>query len=515
MQYSKKSIVLCLYVSFLFFLIKKVILLKIIIIILHKWVKKIAMKKLPDITQDFSGWYNEVIYDAELVDHSPVRGSMVIRPYGYAIWERIQRILDERIKVTGHQNAAFPLFIPESFLKKEASHVEGFAPELAVVTHAGGKELEEPLVVRPTSETIIHYMFAQWIRSWRDLPLKINQWANVVRWEMRPRPFLRTTEFFWQEGHTAHETAEEADHEVRTMLQEYIKLAQDYLAVPVVAGFKTEHEKFPGAEYTMTFEAFMPDGKALQMGTSHFLSQSFAHAFDMKFQNREEKQSYPYLTSWGTTTRLVGALVMTHGDQKGLVLPPKIAPIQVVIIPIFKSGHDNSVIVIAAQELKKNLEKENVRVFIDDEDSKTPGAKFFKWELKGVPVRIEIGPKDIEKKQVVVVDRIGLGKNFVSVDTITHHVVTLLDTIQNYLFEKAQERRKAMWKKSDDLSIFGPLLEEHGTFYQASWCKDGACETELKNYKATIRCIIDSHTFDACFYCKKPSVVDVLIARSY
>jgi len=473
------------------------------------------MKKLPDITQDFSGWYNEVIYDSELVDHAPVKGCMVIRPYGYAIWENIKNVLDERIKATGHQNAAFPLFIPESFLKREAQHVAGFAPELAVVTHAGGKELEEPLVVRPTSETIIHYMFARWLHSWRDLPIKINQWANVVRWEMRTRPFLRTTEFFWQEGHTAHERYDEAFEEVKTMLAEYVNLAHNYLAVPVVTGFKTEHEKFPGAEKTMTFEAFMPDGKALQMGTSHLLSQSFAHAFEMKFQDRNETQSYPYLTSWGTTTRLVGALVMMHGDEKGLVLPPQVAPMQVVIIPILKSGADTSAIMAAVRTLQENLKQNGVRVHIDDEDGKTPGAKFFKWELKGVPIRIEIGPKDVENNQAVVVDRIGLGKKFISLATIVDEVKQLLDLVQNTLFERAKVRTASMRRTSDNLAEFGPSLDESGVYYQTSWCERPECEAELKNYKASIRCIIEGLTFKTCFVCKQPSKKDVLVARSY
>lgn len=474
------------------------------------------MKKLPDITKDFAGWYNEVIYDAQLVDQSPVRGCMVIRPYGYALWERIHEVLDARIKETGHQNAAFPLLIPESFLKREAAHVAGFAPELAIVTHAGGKQLEEPLVIRPTSETIIHYMFARWIRSWRDLPLKINQWANVVRWEMRTRPFLRTTEFFWQEGHTAHETYQEAEAESRMMLQEYVKLAHNYLAVPVFTGVKTEQEKFPGAEITMTYEAFMPDGKALQMGTSHLLSQSFAHSFDMKFQDREEKQSYPYLTSWGTTTRLIGALVMTHGDQKGLVLPPQIAPIQLVIIPIFKAGYDNSIIIGAAKNLQDELKKQNIRVFIDDEESQTPGSKFFKWELKGVPVRIELGPKDIENKQAVVVDRIGLGKRFIPLVDIADQVPQLLDLIQKTLFEAAQDRTQKMLRKGGQLAEFGPLMEENdGIFYQVGWCKDAVCEGQLKQYKLSIRCIRETHECATCFYCGKTSDDDVLVARSY
>lgn len=473
------------------------------------------MKKLPDITQDFSGWYNEVIYDAELVDQAPVKGCMVIRPYGYAIWELIQKTLDERIKATGHHNAAFPLLIPESFLKREASHVAGFAPELAVVTHAGGKQLEEPLVVRPTSETVIHYMFAQWLRSWRDLPIKINQWCSVVRWEMRTRPFLRTTEFFWQEGHTAHETYDEANQEVETMLQEYVNLAQNYLAIPVFTGQKTEQEKFPGAERTMTFEAFMPDGKALQMGTSHLLSQSFAYAFEMQFQDRQEKQSYPYLTSWGTTTRLIGALVMTHGDQKGLVLPPKIAPIQVVIIPIFKSNYDNSAIIAVAKNIEEDFKQNSIRVFIDSDEDKTPGAKFFKWELKGVPIRIELGPKDIENNQAVVVERIEAAKRFIPLSELKNEIITLLNTMQVTLFEQAQARTHSMKYTNDSLASFGPQLEQDHKFFQTSWCGEAACETELKNYKASIRCIRQGLTFATCFNCQKASKHDVLVARSY
>jgi prolyl-tRNA synthetase len=472
------------------------------------------MKKLPDITKDFSAWYNEIIYESELVDQAPVRGCMVMRPYGYAIWERIQNILDTRIKATGHHNAAFPLLIPESFFKKEAQHVAGFAPELAIVTHAGGKELEEPLVVRPTSETIIHHMFARWIRSWRDLPLKINQWCSVVRWELRPRPFLRTTEFFWQEGHTAHETHAQAEEEVHMMLQEYINLAQNYLAIPVFSGIKTEQEKFPGAEKTMTFEAFMPDGKALQMGTSHLLSQSFAHAFDMKFQNKNEEQSYPFLTSWGTTTRLIGALIMTHGDQKGLVLPPQIAPIQVVIIPIFKSGYDNDLLMKVSQDLQDSLLKHSIRVLIDNDEGKTPGSKFFKWELKGVPVRIELGPKDLENKHVVVVDRLGLGKHSIPLSDAVSHINALLETIQNTLFKKAQLRLDQMHRKGEFLVDFGPDLDQ-GYFYQVAWCGRAECEAELKNYKASIRCIVKDEMNNACFYCKDNSKYSVLVGRSY
>lgn len=342
------------------------------------------MNKLPDINLNFSDWYNEVVAKAELAEHGPVRGTMVIRPYGYEIWENIQKILDHKIKEAGVKNASFPLLIPESFLKKEAKHIEGFSPELAVVTHAGGKELDEPLVVRPTSETVIHYMFSKWIKSWRDLPLKINQWANVVRWELRPRPFLRTTEFLWQEGHTAHETKEGAEAEAEAAMDRYVDFVQKYLAIPVIVGDKSQSEKFAGADRTITYEAFMPDGRALQMGTSHILSQTFAEAFEIKFQNREGKEEHPYLTSWGATTRLIGATIMVHGDNKGLVLPPMIAPIQVVIVPILREDSKKEVLEVA-HAIKNSLLMDGVRVYIDDREERTPGNKFYEWELKGVP----------------------------------------------------------------------------------------------------------------------------------
>lgn len=473
------------------------------------------MNKLPDIKADFSSWYNEVVYASELADQAPTKGCMVIRPYGYAIWELIQKRMDARIKETGHENAAFPLLIPESFLKQEAKHVAGFAPELAVVTHAGGKQLEEPLVVRPTSETIIHYMFARWMRSWRDLPLKINQWCSVVRWEMRTRPFLRTTEFFWQEGHTAHETYEEAEAETLMMLNEYVNLAHDYLAVPVIAGQKSDTERFPGADKTFTFEAVMQDGKALQMGTSHMISQDFAKAFDMKFQDREGNLSYPYLTSWGITTRLIGAVVMTHGDAKGLVLPPRIAPIQVVIIPIYKAGADTQAIKDAVARIRVEL-GENIRVKIDDNDHETPGTKFYRWELKGVPVRIEIGPRDVVNQQAVIADRLGLvGKKTVALDEIGITVRELLDEIQATMLKRAQERLAAMWHKSAKLSEFGPNLEENNGIYQTGFCGKEACEAELKKYKATTRCLIEENMFPTCFHCDETSNRDVLVAKAY
>ncbi len=473
------------------------------------------MSKLPDIKEDFSQWYNEIVYQAELADHSPVRGAIVIRPYGYAIWDNIKTILDKRIKETGHENALFPLLIPESFLKKEAEHIKGFAPELVVVTHAGGKELEEPLVIRPTSETIIHYMFARWIKSWRDLPLKINQWANVVRWEMRPRPFLRTTEIFWQEGHTAHETYEQAEEEVRMMLNEYVNLAQNYLAIPVVAGLKSESEKFPGAEKTYTFEAFMQDGKALQMGTSHLLSQKFATAFGMQYQNRQGQLAYPYLTSWGVTTRLIGAIVMVHGDQKGLVLPPKIAPIQVVIVPILKKDADNSAVLQAAQNIKKQLLDLSIRVHVDEDDTKTPGAKFYHWELKGVPMRIEIGPRDLEKSQAMVADRLGLAKEAVSLESLAQFIPDKLNTFQAHLFERAKKHRDAMWHKEAKLADFGEKLQNEQGFYQTGWCGKGGCEVALKEYQASTRCLLETKEFAECFYCSSASKHDVLVAKAY
>ena len=473
-----------------------------------------SKQKLPDKEKDFAQWYQEVVYAAELVDQAPVRGCFVIRPYGTEIWENIKSVLDKRIKETGHENAIFPLFIPQSFIAKEAEHVEGFAPELAIVTHAGGKELEEPLVVRPTSETMIHFMFAKWIKSWRDLPLKINHWANVVRWEMRPRAFLRTTEFFWQEGHTAHATYEEAEKEVLLMLQEYVNLAQDYLAIPVIPGLKSESEKFPGAEKTYTFEALMPDGKAVQMGTSHLLSQNFAQSFDMTYQNKEGKLAYPHLTSWGATTRLVGALIMAHGDQKGLVLPPKIAPIQVVIIPILKKNADNSAVLKVANTIKESLQTV-VSVKVDEDETKSPGAKFYKWELKGVPVRIEIGPRDIENSVAVVADRLGESKEAVAIDDMSNYVQNLLKMMQSKLFDRAKERMNSQTYKKEKLAEFGKTMQKEGGFYRTGWCRNPECEKELKKYQAMTRCLLEEKTLATCFHCDKESISDVLVAKSY
>ncbi len=470
--------------------------------------------KLPDINQQFSEWYLEVVFQAQLADNAPVRGCMVVRPYGWAIWENIQQILDKKIKETGHKNAGFPLFIPQSFIQKEAQHVAGFSPELAVVTHAGGKELEEPLVVRPTSETIIHYMFAQWLKSYRDLPIKINQWCSVVRWEMRTRPFLRTTEFWWHEGHTAHETYQEAYDEVYTMLNIFQDLAENYLAIPVVAARKPDSERFAGADITCTIEGLMQDGKALQMGTSHMISQNFAKAFNMTFQSRDGKLEYPHLTSWcGATTRLIGAVIMVHGDQKGLVLPPKIAPIQVVIVPILKAD-SRDIVLKAAQEIADRL-KLDFRVEVDTDETETPGAKFYKWELKGVPLRIEIGPRDIANNQVVISDRLGLLKESVTINKVHDVVQERLRIFQQALLDRAKTRRDAQWHKRAKLVEFATDLENKGGFYQTGWCKSPECEAVVKAHKATIRCVLPEKLFTECFNCDRKSSDDILIAKAY
>jgi len=471
--------------------------------------------KLPDINTEFSEWYNEVVRRAKLADHAPVRGCMVVRPYGCAIWENIQAIVDKKIKDTGHQNALFPLFIPESFLKREADHVAGFSPELAVVTHAGGKELEEPLVVRPTSETIIHYMFAQWLVSWRDLPIKINQWANVVRWEMRPRAFLRTTEFWWQEGHTAHETEQEAEEETLCMLEQYRDLIENYLAIPVFAGQKSEQEKFAGALKTYTLEAIMPDGKALQMCTSHRISQTFAHAFDMSFQDRNGNVSFPHLTSWAVTTRAIGAMIMMHGDNKGLIIPPKIAPIQVIIIPICNDKNRTEVmqyIHVIEQELKTH----NIRIAIDNDAQSTPGAKYHEAELRGIPLRLEVGPRDVTSNVVTIVDRLSSAKEVVVRDSLVATIEQKLALIQKMLFENACARRQQQERIITALSDIANSIEEHRGYFVTSWCGDVACETALKEYKASIRCLRpDSRIQDFCFCCKNPRVTDIIVARSY
>jgi len=466
--------------------------------------------------QDYSQWYVDIVTRAEMADYAPVKGCMVIRPWGYAIWERMQRALDDMFKATGHENAYFPLLIPQSFLQKEAEHVEGFAPECAIVTRGGDKELEEPLVIRPTSETIIWAMYKKWIQSWRDLPLLYNQWANVLRWEMRTRLFLRTTEFLWQEGHTAHATAEEARQEAERILGIYQRFAEDWMAMPVLSGAKTDAERFAGAVTTYTIEGLMQDGRALQAGTSHYLGQNFARAFDVQFQNAAGENEYVYATSWGVSSRLVGALVMSHSDDAGLVLPPRLAPLEVVIVPILKADADASAILTAAARVAEPL-GDRVRVRVDDRDNVSPGWKFNEWELKGVPVRIEIGPKDLQKDQVVVVRRDTGEKTPVAQGQVAIHVADLLEEMQDGLLAKARDRLAAGCHQADTFDDLKATLETEGGFVFAPWCGGADCEARVQEEtKATIRCVPDdAETGEACAVCGKGPARRVPFARGY
>ena len=485
-------------------------------------------KKLTTRAADFSAWYNEVVLKSELADYSPVKGCMVIRPNGYGIWERMQRALDDMFKATGHQNAYFPLFIPESFLHKEKEHVEGFAHEFAVVTHGGGKKLEEPLVVRPTSETIIYSMFAKWVQSYRDLPLLINQWANVVRWEMRTRLFLRTTEFLWQEGHTAHATEAEAEAEARQMLGVYRDFMEGHMAMPVITGRKTESEKFAGALRTYTCEAMMQDNKALQAGTSHNLGQNFSKAFDLKFQSESGSTEYAWNTSWGVSTRMVGGLVMTHGDDAGLRVPPLLAPIEVVIVPIYRTDEDRSLVLEAANRIAKTLgawdrrETARIRIHIDARDGMKPGAKYYEWELRGVPLRLELGPRDIAANQGVLVRRDTKAKKPVSLDTLGEDIVECLSTMQRDMLTAALDRREAnSYRERISYDRFREIMAGEGGFVFAGWCSDATCEASVKeDTKATIRCLPDEEFRSAeapttCLKCGRPSTVEALWAKAY
>lgn len=479
--------------------------------------------KLTPRSSDYSQWYLDVVLQSKLADYSDVRGCMVIRPNGYAIWEKMQAALDAMFKETGHVNAYFPLFIPESFMQKEADHIEGFAPECAVVTHGGGEELAEKLYVRPTSETIIWSTYKKWIQSYRDLPLLINQWANVVRWELRTRLFLRTTEFLWQEGHTAHATEQDAKEEVLRMIEVYRRFAEDFMALPVIVGRKTESEKFAGAKETYCIEAMMQDGKALQSGTSHHLGQNFAKAFDCKFQNKDGQLEHVWATSWGVSTRLIGALIMAHSDDKGLVLPPKLATRQLVIVPIIK-GDSKAIVLEKANELSKLLKASGVGVFLDDSDQQTPGWKFAEYELQGVPLRLEIGAKDIEKNQCVVVRRDTGEKTFLPLDfALPEKIKSLLLEIQDTLFARALAYRTEKIKEVKTYDAFKAQVETG--FAIAHW--DGTAETEAKikdETKATIRCIpTDPHFIQqyhlqedgACIYSGKPSKMKVVFAKAY
>ncbi len=493
-------------------------------------------QKITPRAQDFSAWYNDVIMQAELADYSPVRGCMVIRPNGYGIWELMQRALDDMFKATGHRNAYFPLFIPQSFLAKEAEHVEGFAKEVALVTHtrlkATGKAgagavvvdpasaLEEPLVVRPTSETIIYAMFAKWIQSYRDLPILMNQWCNIVRWELRTRLFLRTTEFLWQEGHTAHATEAEAEAEARRMLGVYRTFQEEWMAMPVLTGVKTDGEKFAGAVRTYAVEALMQDNKALQAGTSHFLGQNFANAFDVKFQTAAGGLDHVWSTSWGVSTRLIGGLIMTHSDDNGLVCPPRLAPLQVVIVPIWKTDEEMKAVMEVGEAVKGALAKAGVRVHLDGRDTVKPGAKYFEWEARGVPLRLEIGPRDVAQGQAMVARRTG-GKAPVKLDGLATTVTAALDEIQALLLARALERREQHSVRGVTKEQLIALMKGDGGFAYGGFCGSGECEAQIKQETgATVRVLPDPEFRSkdqpkTCVWCGKPSVAEAVWAQAY
>ena len=484
-------------------------------------------KALTPRATDFSAWYNEVVQRAELADYSPVRGSMVIRPYGYGIWELMQRALDDMFKATGHENAYFPLLIPQSFLEREKQHIEGFAPEVAVVTHAGGKELEEPLVIRPTSETIIYAMFAKWVQSYRDLPLLINQWANVVRWELRTRLFLRTSEFLWQEGHTAHATDAEALEEARRMLGVYRTFMEEWMAMPPLTGEKTASERFAGASRTFACEALMQDNRALQAGTSHHLGQNFSRQFDLKFQTETGGEEYAWNTSWGVSTRLVGGLVMTHGDDAGLVLPPRLAPIQVVIVPIYRKDDERALVTEKADAVARVLRDAGCRVKVDNRDTLKPGPKFYEWERKGVPVRIEIGPRDVAQGQVMVVMRTEVladvaRKGPLPEGALAMEIPARLAAYQDALLHAARERREANSHRGvDSLARLNEIMEGPGGFVYAGFCGGTECEERVKaETRATIRVLpFDEHRSGSapakCVVCGATAQTEAVWARAY
>src|ERR1035437_10038046 len=492
-----------------------------------------AEDKLPKRSEDFSAWYNEIVSRAELAEHSPVRGCMVIRPNGYGIWELMQQALDRMFKDTGHQNAYFPLLIPLSFITKEAAHVEGFAPELAIVTKGGGKDLEEPLVIRPTSETIIYSMYAKWVQSYRDLPILLNQWANVVRWEMRTRLFLRTMEFLWQEGHTAHETEQEAEEETLRMLGVYRTFMNEYMAMPVIAGLKSDSERFAGAVRTYAVEGLMQDNKSLQAGTSHNLGQNFAKVFDLQFQSRAGALEYAWNTSWGVSTRMIGGLIMVHSDDDGLVTPPKLAPIQLVIVPIFKTDAEKLTVMETAEGVFREMKAAGIRVKLDDRDSMSPGAKFFDWETKGVPLRMEIGPKDVTNNTVVIVPRVELSKEeppkpgrkqklFVSRMELLSRIPQLLERLQSQLLDNAVSRREANSVRGvTSYEEMAKLIERDAGFVYAGWCGSAECETKVKEEtKATIR-VIPFEEFRSekppasCVVCGGEARHEVVWSKSY
>ena len=470
-------------------------------------------------SENFSEWYTQAVLKSELADYAPMKGCIIFREYSYAIWEKIQQIFDKRIKEIGHKNAYFPVFIPESLLRKEAEHFEGFVPECAWVTIGGNTQLEERLAVRPTSETIIYAMYAKWVRSWRDLPIKLNQWCNIVRWETKAtKPFIRTREFLWQEGHTAHATKEEADQEVMEILGIYKDLMENYLAIPVLTGRKSENEKFAGALYTTTLEALMPDGRALQMGTSHNLGQNFAKVFDIKYIGPDEKEHYVWQTSWGISTRLIGAIVMVHGDDRGLIIPPKIAPIQAVVIPIFYKEVERETILKKAKEIFEKLKNSGISTVLDDRSEYTPGWKFHHWELKGVPLRIEIGPKDLEKKQVTLARRDTFERTTAKEEEVVQAVRKMLEEIQANLYRRAKEFLESHITTVKNYEEFKEALKNKGGFIKACWCSSSTCEEKIKEETgATIRLIPfeKEEPFSNCVYCGKEAREVVYFAKAY
>jgi prolyl-tRNA synthetase len=476
-------------------------------------------QKLPTRTEDYSEWYNQVVLRAELADYAPVRGCMIVRPYGWALWENITAALDSRFKATGHVNAAFPLLIPRSFIDKEKSHVAGFSPELAVVTHGGGEELEEPLVIRPTSETIVGHAYAKWIQSYRDLPVLINQWNSVVRWELRTKLFLRTLEFFWQEGHTAHATAGDAEAETRQMVEVYTDFALKEAAVPVIPGRKSESEKFAGAEITYSLEAMMGDGKALQFCTSHNLGQNFAKAFEIRYLDKNGVHQHCWTTSWGLSTRVVGAMIMVHGDDQGLIFPPRLAPFQLVIVPIYKTDDEKSSVMECAQKLRKELVAAGIRVKMDEREGVSPGFKFNDWEMRGIPLRLEIGPKDVAKGSVVLArrDRPGKeGKAFVEQQGLAASVAQLLEEIQKSLYDRALAFRLANTFEPAAYDEFKNAVEKGFAF--SWWCGSGECEANIKEEtKATMRCIPLEQPGGSgkCIHCGLPAKEKAIFARAY
>lgn len=474
------------------------------------------MSKITPQTKDFSQWYNEIVLESQLADYSDIKGCMIIRPYGYALWENIQRIMDQKIKNLDVENVYLPMFIPENYLQKEAEHIEGFAPEVAWVTEAGGKKLEERLAIRPTSETIMYKTFAKWVASYRDLPLKVNQWANIVRWEMRTRLFLRTTEFLWQEGHTLHRNEDEAQKMVDSALHMYKDFAENYLAISVIEGNKPEWDKFAGAKHTKCIEGLMRDGKALQMGTSHLLNQEFAKSFDVKFLTEQDAEETPWPTSWGISTRLIGGIIMAHGDDIGLILPPKIAPIQVIIVPIWKEETEKKAVEKYIESIKPQLN--NLKYKIDWDDTKTPGWKFSQWEMKGVPLRIEIGPKDIKNNQITLARRDTQTKETGPISNLEVTIHDILDQIQNNLLSKHKKFTEDSTYTTDDYNEFKKIIEEKGGFVKTHHCGDPACEEKIQHEtKATIRCIpaIQNNQNGHCVACGKDSISEVFFAKAY